>query len=162
MGDCLGQSIAYGHIFQTCICGILKITVLHLEVLATSPVGSGIIGVDIRSERIGGVGGSEVVEMLLQSGSLPLIIGTRTGKYGAVGPIIAFEYALEEYSDIETFPLGIECDTKLIAGSIVAYDYTVAGLVGCILTGIHNSVAVEVGIHDVARHPFAAKGILVS
>src|SRR3546814_13538506 len=73
----------------------------------------------------------------------------------------ALANALKEHAQGESAPLSCQVKTVTIPGSGIANNGPVAGIFEYAAATVDLTIAVEVGIHDVARAPAISKIILI-
>ena len=101
--------------------------------------------------------------MLGEARSLPLTDTACAPEYGVArtGSVVTLHSALEEDLQIEALPCASQVQTEVVTRRAVTDDAAVARFVSRILAGVHLTVAIQVGIHDIAGTPVATQSALI-
>ena len=97
---------------------------------------------------------TEVIEMFLISDRLPDTAIYSAPEEVTVQPDVAFADSLKESAEVETVPIGSQCDTYLIAGSFITDDFAVARIANRVGACCDLTVTIDISRHDVACPPF--------
>ena len=93
--------------------------------------------------------------MFLISDRLPDTAAYSTPEEVTVQPDVALADSLEESAEVETVPVGSQCDTYLVAGSFITDDLAVARIADRVGACRDLTITIDISVHDVSCTPFA-------